>query len=71
MTIRNLTHLMAPKSVALIGASSRPGSVGLTVMRNLSAASFAGDISLVNPNHSEIEGRHCYGSVNDLPEPPE
>ena len=71
MTIRNLTHLMAPKSVALIGASSKPGSVGLTVMLNLSAASFAGNISLVNPNHSEIEGRHCYGSVNDLPEPPD
>ncbi|WP_045835366.1 bifunctional acetate--CoA ligase family protein/GNAT family N-acetyltransferase [Hyphomicrobium sp. 99] len=71
MTIRNLTHLMAPKSVALIGASSKPGSVGLTVMRNLSTGKFAGDIRLVNPNHSEVEGRHCYGSVNDLPEAPD
>ncbi|MET0436110.1 MAG: bifunctional acetate--CoA ligase family protein/GNAT family N-acetyltransferase [Devosia sp.] len=70
MTIRNLAHLMAPESVALIGASSKPGSVGLTVMRNLLAGSFAGEVRLVNPNHSELEGRHCYGSVNDLPEAP-
>ncbi|MBY0560472.1 bifunctional acetate--CoA ligase family protein/GNAT family N-acetyltransferase [Hyphomicrobium sp.] len=69
MTIRNLTHMMAPKSVVLIGASPKPGSVGLTVLHNLSAAGFAGGISLVNPNHSEVAGRQCYGSVNDLPAP--
>ena len=41
MTVRNLTHLTAPKSVALIGASPQPGSVGLTVTRNLLAGNFS------------------------------
>ena len=71
MTIRNLTHLTAPKSVALIGASPQPGSVGLTVTRNLLSGSFAGDISLINPKYSAIEGRRCFASVNDLPEAPD
>ena len=66
MTIRNLTYLTAPKSVALIGASPRPGSVGLTVMRNLFAGGFGGDISLINPKYTEIEGRRCFASVDDL-----
>ena len=71
MTIRNLTLLTAPKSIALIGASPQPGSVGLTVTRNLLAGGFGGCISLINPKYSEIEGRRCYGSVNDLAEPPD
>ena len=71
MTVRNLTLLTAPKSVALIGASPQPGSVGLTVTRNLLAGNFAGDISLINPKYSEIEGRHCYASVKDLPVAPD
>ena len=37
MTIRNLEYLLAPKSVAMIGASPEPGSVGLVVTRNLRA----------------------------------
>jgi acetyltransferase len=71
MTVRNLNYMTAPKSVSLIGASPRPGSVGLTVMRNLFAGGFSGDVSLVNPKHAEIEGRHCYASVADLAEPPD
>jgi len=71
VTIRNLTLLTAPKSIALIGASPQPGSVGLTVTRNLLAGGFGGCISLINPKYSEIEGRRCYGSVNDLAEPPD
>ena len=71
MTVRNLTHLTAPKFVTLIGASPQPGSVGLTVARNLLAGNFAGDISLINPKYSEIEGRHCYASVKDLPAAPD
>jgi acetyltransferase len=49
VTIRNLNHLLAPKSVALIGASNRPSSVGSTVARNLLAAGLQGSIWFVNP----------------------
>ena len=71
MTIRNLEHLLAPKSVALIGASVQDASVGLITARNLLHGGFAGPVWLVNPKHSEIEGRRCYPAVADLPAAPE
>ena len=71
MTIRNLDFLLKPKSVALIGASSRAGSVGLTVARNLLAGGFGGRIDFVNPRHSEIEGHACRATIGDLAEPPD
>ena len=71
MTVRNLNYLCAPRSVALIGASARQGSVGATVMKNLLEAGFKGPISLINPKYTEIEGRRCYASVSELPEVPD
>ncbi len=56
MTIRNLEALLEPDSVALIGASSRPGSIGQTVARNLLAGPFRDKVQLVNPKRSEIDG---------------
>lgn len=69
MTIRNLDALLKPKSVALVGASPKPGSVGHILARNLLRGGFEGPISFVNPKHREIEGRPCYSSIRDLPEP--
>lgn len=70
MTIRNLESLLEPQSVALIGASDRPGSIGAMVARNLLAGGFKGPISFVNPKHSTIAGRRCYRSVAALPDIP-
>jgi len=71
MTIRNLEYLFAPKSVALIGASERPGSIGATVLRNLSEAGFAGPIWPVNPKHASVAGLKAYPSVRRLPVAPD
>jgi acetyltransferase len=71
MTVRNLQFLLRPGSVALIGASPRPGSVGLITARNLLRGGFGGPIWFVNPKHSAIEGRPCYPSVDALPEAPD
>jgi acetyltransferase len=71
MTIRNLDFLLAPKSVALIGASPRPGSVGLITARNLATGGFDGSIWLVNPKHREIEGQPCFASLAALPGAPD
>ena len=71
MSVRNLQHLFAPGSVALIGASERPGSVGATAMRNLAGAGFKGPIYPVNPKHQTVAGLHCYASVAELPQAPE
>lgn len=59
MTIRNLQSMLDAHSVALIGASARAGSIGLTVARNLLAGGFKGRIDFVNPKWGTIEGRAC------------
>ena len=56
MSIRNFEKLFRPQRVALIGASERPGSVGAVVTRNLLRAGFAGDLLLVNPHSTTIDG---------------
>lgn len=71
MTIRNLEHLLGPKSVAFIGASPQPGSVGLIVTQNLRAGGFKGPIWLVNPRRSDVQGVPCYANVDALPETPD
>jgi acetyltransferase len=63
----NLRQLFSPRSVAVIGASDKPGSVGQVVLGNLLNAGFTGEIHAVNPGHSEIMGRPCYPDVAALP----
>ena len=67
MTVRNLGSLLRPKSVALIGASARPRSIGNVVAHNLTAGGFGGPIWFVNPSGAMIDGRPCYPSVGALP----
>lgn len=71
MTIRNLEHAVHPKSVAVIGASSREGSVGRVVINNIIAGGFEGDIWPVNPKYEEVAGRRCFSSVKDIPGVPD
>src|SRR5881409_817013 len=56
MSIYRLETLFAPRSVALVGASPRAGSLGHTVLHNLRAGGFSGALHLVNPRHVEVEG---------------
>jgi acetyltransferase len=51
MTIRNLEFLFKPKSIALIGASKRPGPLGTVLARNLLRSGFEGPVMPVNPIH--------------------
>jgi acetyltransferase len=71
MTIRNLEFVFSPKSVAFIGASPEPGSIGRIVSSNLKTGGFAGQLFLVNPHHAEIDGTACYPSVAALPSTPD
>ena len=71
MTIRNLEHVLAPRSVAVIGASTERGSVGNVLTENMLAGGFTGEVYLVNPHHASIGGRRCYPDVASLPEAPE
>ncbi len=71
MSIRNLDAVFHPKSVALIGASNRPGSVGFVVARNLLGGGFEGPIMPVNPSHSSVAGMLAYPDVASLPVTPD
>ncbi|WOP14996.1 bifunctional acetate--CoA ligase family protein/GNAT family N-acetyltransferase [Ottowia sp. SB7-C50] len=71
MSIRNLDSLFDPASVAVIGASERPFSVGGTLWRNMRTSGFGGRIFPVNPKYQALSGQRCYARVDDLPEVPE
>lgn len=67
MNQTNLSSLFAPESVAIVGASERPGSVGAMIYAKL-AGSYQGELYPVNPAHKKIFGRKCYSSVSDIPQ---
>ena len=71
MSIRHLDRLLSPASVAVYGASGRPGSVGATVWRNLRAGTFAGPVYGVNPKHRAIEGVPIFERTSALPAVPD
>lgn len=56
MSIRNFDALLEPRSVAVVGASSRAASVGATVWQNLLAGRFKGTLLPVNPKYRELDG---------------
>ncbi|HEV2303501.1 MAG TPA: CoA-binding protein, partial [Stellaceae bacterium] len=71
MSVRNLDRLFRPRSIALLGASPRRGSVGAVLARNLRRAGFAGPFMLVNPHHKRIGGAAVFPDVASLPEVPD
>lgn len=64
----DISRLLAPASVAIVGASPTPGALGNSVLRNLERHGFSGPVHLVNPRHGEIRGRPCLASIADLPD---
>ncbi len=67
MSTYHLQHLLSPRSVALVGASPRQGSVGRAILGNIRAAKFKGDFGLVNPHYVEIGGVATVSSLDKLP----
>ena len=64
----DIARLMRPRSVAIVGISPEPSSAGFLMLRNLDAYAYSGAIHLVSRNRSEIGGRPCVKTVDDLPE---
>src|ERR1700686_4953535 len=71
MSTYRLKNLLSPRSVALVGASPRQGSVGRAILRNILDAKFKGEFGLVNPHHAEIGGVPTVRSLAELPFVPE
>jgi acetyltransferase len=66
---QGLDALFNPETVAVIGATDRPGTVGRTVLQNLLDPAFRGRVYPVNPHRSEVLGAKAYKSMRDIPEP--
>ena len=64
-----LDAMFAPGSVAVIGATDRPGTVGRTVLENLLHGRFQGKVYAVNVKHPEVLGLKAYRSIRDIPGP--
>jgi acetyltransferase len=64
-----LDAMFSPASVAVIGATSRPGTVGRTVLENLLRDTFRGKVYAVNAKHEEVLGHKAYKSIRDIPQP--
>jgi acetyltransferase len=66
-----LDELFRPSSIAVIGASNRPGKVGMSLFRNLLSSGYQGIAYPVNPAWKSVSGVRCYPDVRSLPEAPE
>jgi acetyl-CoA synthetase len=65
----DLSRLLRPRSVAVLGATDRPASYGAQALLNLDAVGFAGPVWGVNPKRTEVLGHPCVPTLADLPEP--
>ena len=61
-----LNVLFAPRSIAVYGASDRPGAVGTVVFENLRSAGFKGPIYPINPKHKKIQGVPAYQTLEQI-----
>ena len=66
--VASLRHVLTPASVAVIGASRRPGSVGRAILRNIIGDGFGGRVYAVNPGAADLDGVPCVPSAAALPE---
>ena len=64
-----LVPLLEPRSVAVVGASARPGSFVDQLVAQLLSGGYRGGVHLVNPRYPEVAGRPCHPSLADLPGP--
>jgi succinyl-CoA synthetase alpha subunit/GNAT superfamily N-acetyltransferase len=64
---RSMGRLLRPRSVAVIGASRTPGTVGYELVRNLVSGSFQGPVYPVNPSAARIASLPCFASVEAIP----
>ena len=62
-----INSLMKPKSLAIIGASAKPGKIGYTVVKNLIESGYEGKIYPINPEANEILGIKVYKTLADVP----
>jgi acetyltransferase len=68
-SVQALDVFFSPKSVAVVGATENPGSVGRTILWNLMTSPFGGTVFPVNPKRPSVLGVKAYPSLSEIPEP--
>ncbi len=66
---RALQAIFAPRNVAVIGATEKPGSVGRTILWNLISSPFGGAVFPVNPKRQNVLGIKAYPGIREIPDP--
>lgn len=66
--VQNLKYIFEPKSIAIIGASEKPGKLGTIILKNLIDGSFTGKIYAVNPKYEKIFELKCFSDVTKIKE---
>ena len=64
---RDLSPLLNPRGIAVVGASPRAGSAGRLVLENLLDLAYSGPLYAVHPKHREVMGVPCYPDLGSLP----
>src|SRR6185312_13674067 len=65
--LMDLTRLMSPRSIAVVGATPREETYAHETLRNLAAIGYDGDVWGVHPTHRSVLGREVFASLADLP----
>ena len=70
MSVSNeaLAALMAPRRVAVVGATKRETAAGNRILKHVAGPRFSGSVVGINPNYEEVEGRACYSSLEAMDE---
>ncbi|HYS78781.1 MAG TPA: acetate--CoA ligase family protein [Candidatus Dormibacteraeota bacterium] len=66
---RSLSAILRPRSIAVVGASRHPQSIGREILHNLVRSGFTGPIFPVNPNAASVHSIKCYPGLRDIPDP--
>jgi acetyl coenzyme A synthetase (ADP forming)-like protein len=69
--VASIRRILNPTSIAVVGASRTPGTIGYELVNNLLRGGFTGAILPINPKAASVAGIHAYPSVADVPEPPD
>ena len=62
------TELINPKSIVVIGGSNKTSKPGGNCVRNIINGRYKGDLYVVNPKETEVQGLRCFNSVHDIPQ---
>jgi acyl-CoA synthetase (NDP forming)/GNAT superfamily N-acetyltransferase len=66
-SVQSMTPLLRPRSIAVIGASRKPGSIGHELLRNLLLNEFGGPVFPVNPEATSVAGVPAFATIGDVP----